>query len=91
MAHVPLRLLSKARASAKTHSGSERFVEPDIEESYSAEAADAVLEGHIFSIGVAFSQVTLISVVYGSAVQFHLAVALEVLLEELLKCFLKSS
>ncbi|KAK9813592.1 hypothetical protein WJX73_009044 [Symbiochloris irregularis] len=52
--HLPGRILSKAKNSALSHTGSERIVLPDANEPDTA--VEEVVEGHIFSIGVAYGQ-----------------------------------
>lgn len=54
--NMPLKLLSKARSSALSHAGSEHFIEAESLDD--SGAVEAVVEGHAFSIGVAFTQVT---------------------------------
>ena len=56
VAHLPGKILQRAKTGALSHTGSERFVREDQEEPDSA-ALENVVEGHVFSIGVAYSQV----------------------------------
>lgn len=56
MVHIPRKLLSKARSSGIARTGSERVVEEDQELQDTGGTSEGALEGHVFSIGVAYSQ-----------------------------------